>query len=146
MNGLKLFVDANILVAAAKSSSGGSRLVLALGKSKKYNLVTVAHALQEAERNIALKLGAKYLPAYYNLLLESKVSIQPIFGSTLSEIVKLEKFVPRKDVPILLGVLYSESSFLITLDRKDFLKNEALHALRLPFKILTPGDFIQKYL
>ena len=57
-----------------------------------------------------------------------------------------EQLLPRKDIPILLGAMLSEVKFLITLDKKDFLDNERLIKAELSFQIITPGDFLQKYL
>lgn len=143
---IRVFLDANILIAATKSPTGGSRLVMELGKIGKIELVTVAHALLEAERNVELKLGLSFLPSYYSLLLESGATVQPISSATLKEISTLNQFVPRKDVPILLGALYSKCTILLTLDRRDLLDNASLKDMQFPFEILTPGEFLQKFI
>ncbi|TSC75329.1 MAG: hypothetical protein G01um101433_903 [Parcubacteria group bacterium Gr01-1014_33] len=142
---LKIFLDANIFIAATASSRGGSRLILELGKGQKVKLVTVTHALVETERNVREKLGEEYLDILYHLLLESQLEVQSITSVTPEEILFWEGVLPPKDIPILLGALYSRSSFLVTLDRKDFISNKKLDTRHLPFKIVTPGDFIQHY-
>ena len=141
-----VFADANVFVAAAASEKGGSRLILNLASENKISLFTVRHALHEAERNIQIKLGQKYLLVYYQLLLESKPKIQSLSTATLKEIEALRQIVPIKDVPILLGAIFSDAEFLLTLDKKDFLNNEKLAELKLPFAIVSPGEFIEKYL
>ena len=140
----RVFLDANIFVAATKSPQGGSRLILNLAKEKKIEIVTVRHALGEAERNIELKFGRGYLLDYYRLLIELSPTIQSIKHATIKDILALGRVVPRKDIPITLGALHSKCAFLITLDKKDLLGNKNL--IGFPFKIITPGEFIQKYL
>lgn len=143
---LNAFLDANIFVAGTKSPSGGSRLILELARARKIKIFTVQHALLEAERNIIKKFGENYLPIYHKLLIQSEPVIQPISRATLREVEFLAGFVPRKDVPILLGALSSGCGFLVTLDRKDFLSNTKLLGLSLPFRIVSPGNFLEEYL
>ena len=47
-----VFLDANIFFAAVRSPHGGSYFVIELAKRKYLQIVTVAYALAEAERNI----------------------------------------------------------------------------------------------
>ncbi len=58
---MKVFLDANIFFAAARSPKGGSGFILELAKIGKIEVITVSQALLEAERNIAKKLGTNYL-------------------------------------------------------------------------------------
>lgn len=139
-------MDANIFFAAAGSLQGGSAFVLELGKRQKFEVVTVSHALLEAERNIRSKLGEKYLARHHQNLLELKPIIQSIAAVPTEKLVEFEKFIPMKDIPILVGAILSNAQFLITLDRRDFLENRRLRSLPLPFDIITPGDFLKQYL
>ena len=134
---MKVFLDANVFFAAARSPKGGSSFVLELAKKKKLEIVTVNHALLEAEQNILKKLGLPYLNRHYQNVLEIKPKIQSIKFVTLGEIAKFKKVIPKKDIPILLGAILSKSQFLVTLDRKHFLGNEKLKRIKLPFKILN---------
>lgn len=143
---MKVFLDANVFFAAAGSLTGGSAFVLELAKKKKFSIVTVTHALLESEKNIQNKLGDEALLRHYQNVSEAKPEIQPIEATPLKIIAELEKFVPLKDVPILLGAILSNCYCLLTLDKKDFLDNEKLKALKLSFEILAPGDFLRKYL
>ena len=61
----KVFIDANIFFAASYSKNGGSALILELAKKKKIKIITVSYALAEAEKNIELKLGQKYLSIHH---------------------------------------------------------------------------------
>lgn len=143
---MKVFLDANIFFAAAGSLKGGSAFVLELAKKKKFSIVTVTHALLESEKNIKNKLGDEALLRHYQNVSEAKPDIQAVGSTPLKVIAELEKFVPLKDVPILLGAILSGSEFLLTLDKKDFLENKKLKSLHLSFEISTPGTFLRKYL
>jgi len=142
----KVFLDANIFFAGARSPKGGSGFVLELAKKKKLEIITTTQALLEAEENIKKKLGVLYLARYYQNLLEIKPKIQLLEPVAFKEITKLRKILPTKDIPILLGAIFSKSQVLVTLDRKHFLENEKLTKIELPFKILNPGEFLRKYI
>jgi predicted nucleic acid-binding protein len=143
---IKLFLDANVFFAAVSSLKGGSNFILEIAKKGKLEIITVNQALLEAERNILKKLGVECLNRHYQNLLEIRPKIQFIGFITLEEIAKFKKLLPEKDIPILFGAIVSGANFLITLDRKHFLENEKLKKLKLPFKIVNPGDFLKKYL
>lgn len=142
---IKVFLDANIFFAGARSPKGGSGFVLELAKRKKLEVVTVNQALLEAEQNILKKLGLQYLNRHYQNLLEIKSKIQSIKFVTLADISRFRKVIPTKDIPILLGAILSKSRILITLDRKHFLENAELKKLKLPFEIMNPGEFLREY-
>ena len=143
---VKVFLDANVFFAAAGSPTGGSAFVLELAKHKKIYVVTVAHALVEAERNIQKKLDREAVDRHYQNLLDIGVEIQNIDNVPSGITTALEKLLIRKDIPILLGAILSKSEFFITLDRKDFIDNKRLQEAELSFQIVTPGDFLQKWI
>jgi len=120
--------------------------IIELAKRQQIRVVTVAHALAEAERNIAEKLGDAKLTIHYENLLAIRPTVQSLAGYPLSLERRLAATVPEKDVPIVLGAVLSGADALITLDRRHLLENKRLHALKLPIPILTPGDFLQNYL
>ncbi|MBU3942893.1 hypothetical protein KKA24_02825 [Patescibacteria group bacterium] len=140
---MKVFLDANIFFAGTRSSTGGSGFVLELAKKGKLEIYTIMYALLEAERNIKNKLGDKYLNQFYQNILETKIKIQSV---EVKEIIELKQIVPEKDIPILLGAVFSDSKVLITLDKKHFLNNKELKKIKLPFEIMNPGDFLNKYI
>lgn len=142
---MKVFLDANIFFAATRSPRGGSGFVLELAKARRLEIITVNHALLEAERNITKKLGVRYLNRYYQNLLKVKPKIQPISFITLEEIAKLKRLLPEKDIPILFGATISKTEVLLTLDKKHFLDNIKLKKARLPFEVMNPGDFLKSY-
>lgn len=142
---IKVFLDANIFFAAAKSPSGGSALILGLSKKKKIKVITVSYALLEVERNIKNKLSQRFLFSHYQNVLDVNPEIQSLDSVTIKDIVALQNVLTLKDIPILLGALLSGAEVLITLDKKDFLENQKLRVLKLPFKILNPENFLKEY-
>lgn len=141
----RIFLDANVFFAAVASRSGGSYFIIELAKKGLLNVITVAHALAEAERNIERKLGEQALCVHYDNLIAIQPTVQSLEDIPSALEQKLSVVVPEKDVPILAGAMLSGADALITLDRKHLLKNEKITSLRIQFLILTPGDFIQKY-
>lgn len=142
---IKVFLDANIFFAAAKSPSGGSALILKLAKNKKIKVVTVNYALLEAERNIKNKLSQRFLFLHYQNILDINSEIQLLDSVTIKDIAAFQNILTLKDIPILLGALLSGVEALLTLDKKDFLNNQKLRELKLPFEILNPESFFKKY-
>lgn len=143
---MRLFLDANIFFAAAGSPKGGSAFVLELAKRTKLQLVTVSYALIEAERNIKKKLDSEALVRHYQNLLDADLNIQGVERVSTDTIAQFEKIIIQKDIPILLGAISADVDFLVTLDKKDFLENKKLASMNLPFEILTPGEFLKRYL
>lgn len=99
----------------------------------------------EAERNIKNKLSQKFLFLHYQNILDANPEIQSLDSVTIKDIASFQNILTLKDIPILLGTLLSEVESLITLDKKDFLNNQKLRDLKLPFEILNPDNFLKKY-
>ena len=141
----RIFLDANIFFAGARSAEGGSYFILELAKRQKIEVCTVLYALQEAERNIKQKLGHDYLLKHYdNVLGVRPVLVSLDFPSYDLMATELRTILPEKDIPILTGAFISGAEALITLDKKHFLSNRAFKRKNFSFEICTPGDYIQK--
>lgn len=140
-----VFLDANIFFAAVKSQTGGSYFIIELAKRNKLGIVTVVHALAEAEHNIGKKINATALQIHYENLLYSKLTTQSLIEIPKELEEKLMLCVPEKDIPILAGAILSKAEALITLDKKHFLDNEKLRDTNFNVIIATPGDFLKRY-
>jgi len=141
-----VFLDANIFFAAVRSPSGGSYFVIELAKRKRLQVVTVAHVLAEAERNIEKKIGNDALMRHYDNLRAIQPVVQSLANIPLVLEYRLRTCVPEKDIPIVLGAILSSTPILLTLDQKHLLRNIKLAALNLPVAIMTPGDFLQTHM
>lgn len=141
------FLDANVFFAAVRSSTGGSYFLLELAKRRRLIVVTVAHALAEAERNIAEKLGSDAVQRHYDNLLAARPRIQSLAHISPSLVEGIQACnVPEKDIPIVAGAFMSRTGVLITLDRKHLLSNDNLADIfGEMFTIMTPGDYIKNY-
>lgn len=133
----KLFLDANVIFSAVCSDSGASNFLFLLAKKKKVILFSSFYAVNEAKVNIERKLGDK-LVLFYELISE----FIKIDNSGRAGGEKYENFIIEKDIPILVGAEEMRADFLLTLDKKDFM-NTKIAKLKLPFKIMSPGEYLR---
>jgi len=135
---MKLFLDANVIYAAAKSGAGASAAVFQLKRKLKLQLVSSRLALVEAERNISSKEDFIILERLYQLIKE--ITIITVDSDKAK--YYYEKIIEEKDAPILFGAKKCRANFLVTLDKKHFFTKK-LKNKKLGFKIITPGEFIK---
>ncbi|MBI1929190.1 hypothetical protein HYR99_33710, partial [Candidatus Poribacteria bacterium] len=64
---LKVFVDADVLIAGSASTQGASRIILPLSDLTLIECLTCEQSRQEAERNLLAKLPAA-IPAFHGVL------------------------------------------------------------------------------
>lgn len=139
----KVFLDSSVLVAASGSTSGASALILGYCRNLKIKGYVSLDVIGEARKNINLKFGAKEKGRFKFFLKYAKLTLtdQP----TIEKISESEGVINVKDAPILAAYKDSPARFLITLDRKHFLKPQVAKFVK-GQKILTPGEFVKKYL
>ena len=113
---MKLFLDANVLFTAAYSPEGRARALFDLADAGHCSLCTSAYALDEAQRNLALKAQAK-LPDMERLL-----PLLTIVREPLPEKITWAQGLPlpMKDAPIMAAAVYGVADILVTGDRRDF--------------------------
>jgi len=138
-----LFLDASVWIAAAGSKTGGSSLVLELGRQGQVKIVCSRHVLLEAERNIRKKLGREALLCFYKDT--ASTSLELVETPHPDEIAAQEQVIDRKDAHVLAAAVKEEVEFLLTLDRKHFMSPKVRRA-GLPFQIMTSGDFLRYWL
>jgi uncharacterized protein len=106
---MRIFLDANILFSAACPTSTTRKMFTAAGRFGE--LITNAHAWEEAERNLLIKRPEH---ATHSKDLERFITISDAF-------TKLEGLaLPLKDVPILCGAVGANCSHLWTSDKQHF--------------------------
>lgn len=140
---IRVFLDSSVLVAASASRTGASAFVLGYCRKKKVLGYTSLEALGEAKKNVILKLGPLAQNRFAFFLHHANILL--IENPPVEEMAKCEKVINAKDAPILAAAMKSPVSFLLTLDRKHFLKIEVA-AFAKPLKISTPGEFVFNYL
>ena len=106
---MRVFLDACILFSAAKSGSLIARLLTQLQKAS--SLVSNQYAIQEARRNIEIKLP-EHLLALNALVEELEITHHSTYLPAIS--------IREKDRPILEGAVSAKCSHLLTSDKRDF--------------------------
>ena len=113
---MRLFLDANVLFAAAYSPNGRSAALFALAGEGLCSLSSSRHAIDEAARNLALK-APDTMPAFERLLalLEVVPEADPRLVAWAAELG-----LPANDAPILAAAVASQLDLLVTGDRTHF--------------------------
>ncbi len=113
---MRVFLDANVLFSAAYREGGPSRGLFTLADAGRCALVSSAHAIEEARRNVAAKQPHR-LPDLIRLVQLIEVCAEP--GPASVEWAAGEG-LPPKDAPILAAAVEARCHLLATGDRKDF--------------------------
>ena len=100
----------------------------------KYNLI-------EVERNLKNKLP-EALPIYHEYL--PKLGLEIIPMPHPDKVLGIKGHIHRKDVPVYVSAVIGEADFLVTGDKKGFIK--VPRKPRAKMKIVTPAEFVQKFL
>lgn len=131
-----------MLVAACASKTGASALILGYCRQRKLQGSVSLDVIGEARKNVNFKLGPNGRKRLVYFL--KMANLKAVSNPSIEKIASCEKVINRKDSPILAAALKSPAKFLLTLDRKDFLKPKVFQFAK-PLKILTPGEFVLKY-
>ena len=135
-----VFLDASVLVAAARSPSGGSAVAIEVCQGRPFRAAVTTQVLIEARVNIGEKFGEAELVRFYQQLaaLDPEM-IPPPSAERVDECVPL---TTAKDAHVLAAALECAARYLLTLDRRHLL-TPAVLAADLPLQVMTPGDFLQ---
>jgi len=134
---VKVFLDANVLVAGSASRTGASRAVLALGEIGLIHLYATRQVLDETERNIRQKLP-QALPIYTELLIYLQLKV--LDDPALTSFKRWISLIEEKDAPILEAAVQLPADYLLTLNTKDFTPKVAGAT---GLNIQAPATFIQ---
>ena len=133
---MRLFLDSSVLLAAAGSSTGASRLLFDLASRHGWELLTAEYCLREAEFNLP-KLGKKAELSWTQII---RPAVIPL--STRLTLDRPLIFRATKDRPVVISALSQKADYLLTLDRDDFhgLLGRSVYGL----PIRTPGEFLRE--
>jgi predicted nucleic acid-binding protein len=135
--GVKVFLDSNVIISGLFSDKGAPRLILDLAclglpmltcATGEYNII-------EIERNLTKKMP-DVLPVYRKYLPLLNLEVIPL--PSQAEIKKLSGLISDKDVPVLASAIMGDVDFLVTGDKKNFIKLKGKHS----FRILSPAEFL----
>lgn len=138
---MKIFLDANIFVAACGNEKGGSSYLFEVAKhDATWHLLTSPLAIQEANKNVQTKLPKK-MPALTSFILHPSLTIANSPSHVLVE--RLRGVITEKDVPILAAAIMVQADYLCTLDKKDFHNTKVkTWSERHGLNIVTPHDVL----
>lgn len=113
---MNLFLDANIIFSAAHREQGRSQDLVALARGGHCKLITSTHALEEAQRNLALK-SDRFERRLAAALAQITVVVEA--PPALVEWAQ-DQGLPLKDAPILAAAVHARADLLVTGDLRDF--------------------------
>lgn len=137
---LKIFLDTSTIIAGIASSRGAAKEVLNLAEIRLIEIFISKQVIIEADRNITSKLPEmlKEFRAFIKIL--SPVLVD---DPTKEEIKKYSSLINQNDAPILSAAISSGADYLVTWDKKHFIKKRSSFAVNI--KIVTPGEFLQNF-
>ena len=133
---MRLFLDSSVLLAAAGSSKGASRLLFDHTTSRGWQLLTADYCLREAEFNLP-KLGKRAELSWAQI-------IRPALNTVTAQLTLDRPLIYRatKDRPVVISALSQKADYLLTLDRDDFHDLLGRSVYGLPIR--TPGEFLRE--
>lgn len=137
---LKIFLDSSVIVTAVLSPIGGSFRLFQEAKLNRIEIYISHFIFDEVITTLQRKYPAK-LSSFYELIRENPINF--VKDPSPKSIATLTNFIHPDDAPILAAAIRSKPDFLITWDKKHFLKKEVISNVR--FTICTPKEFLQKY-
>lgn len=135
---LRIFFDANVIIAGSMSRRGASRALLILAEAGMFKMVVSKLVLDEVERNLRLKLP-QALPIMADLL--DQIHPEVIADPQPDEFAHWLPLIEHKDAPILQAALNAGVNYLITLNTRDF-TSEVAEASGLT--IMEPRQFVER--
>ena len=138
MERIKVFIDTSVLIAGVASLTGASAAVLDLCEAESIQMVISRQVLVEADRNFSAKL-----PGLVNQFRQFIQNLAPLMveDPPAAAVERSASLIDRKDAAILAAAIESKVEFLITLDKKHFLKHKVQR--NIPVEICTPSDFLR---
>ncbi len=129
---MKLFLDANVLFAAAATPKGRAQRLFQLAEAGLCELCASPYVLDEVRRNLQHK------PPGALVRLHDFLSRLQVLADAEAELVAwAQAYLPAKDAPVLAAAVASRADALVTGDRRHFgglygrtLKGVALLGLR----------------
>lgn len=130
----RIFVDADVLVAASASTAGASHALLRLSDLTIIQCLISKQVAMEAERNLQRKLP-QALPAF-RLLVAS--AVEQVNDPPAADLPPFVAYAEAKDVPILAAACRHGCHYLVTFNVRHFSPPTQTIA------VLRPGEFLLK--
>ena len=136
----KVFLDANILFAAAYSSRGGSREIIRKGIAGELVIIVSSTVLEEAIRNLQQKA-----PTAVETFMRFVGSLDPQITEEPSkkEVEEIGQYINPEDAIVLAAAIKAGADYFVTLDKRHFLKDSRI-GKKAKLKILSPRQFLKE--
>ncbi|MEA3351946.1 MAG: PIN domain-containing protein [Chloroflexota bacterium] len=135
----RVFLDTSALFSGLWSDAGGARFILKLGEAGLIQILASPEVLAEIE-DVLRRKAPEILGELTLVLNRSGVEVIP--SPCYDDVQNCELLIDHAaDARVIASVWRAEVDFFVTLDRKHFLKNEALMESA-SFPLGTPGDFL----
>lgn len=131
---LRVFFDADALIAGSASAAGASFLLLYLADLGVIEGITSRQAIGEVERNLMAKLPAA-LPAFRVIVSSALTVVSDPRPGTLRQ---LSGQAASDDLPILGAAVEIECDYLVTFNVRHFRRGAS------PPSPIRPGDLVAK--
>lgn len=136
---LKIFLDSSALISGLNSPTGSVGIILSAFLAEKFSIYISDQVIEEVQHNIETKFPL--LTKRFLSFLSTHPKIVP--RPSIKEIKKAYDLIKTEDAPILAAAIKTKPDFLITWDKKHFLKKDVL--LGVSFIVSTPLEFLQKH-
>ncbi len=135
---IKVFVDTSVLIAGVASVTGASAAVLDLSEAESIQMVISRQVLVETDRNFAAKL-----PGLITQFRQFMQNLAPLMveDPPKAAVERAAALIAQKDAAILVAALEAKVDYLMTLDKKHFLKPKVKE--NIPIEVCTPADFLR---
>ena len=131
---MRLFLDTSVLLAAAGSTKGASRFLVAEATKLGWQLVSCDYCAEETRRNLP-KLGRAATTAW-----TKEIAPRVRLVRTRVSLDKPLVFSKAKDRPVVITALAARADWLLTLDETDF--HRKLGRVVYGLRLATPGEFL----
>jgi predicted nucleic acid-binding protein len=141
----RVFLDANVIFAAADSSTGAAHVLVRLAKQEDSDITLLAtpYTIDEAERNIQREHPAA-LDSFYDVREHISVGLEPSedFVASLNARLPTGIGLPNKDLPVLGGAIVAGADWLLTHDEDHFgpLYGRTIESV----EIMRPGTALRR--
>ena len=132
---LKIFFDADTLIAGSASQTGASFLLLQLCEIRILSGLTCRQVVAECHRNLIKKLPQAE-PIFDEIV---KRALEIKKNPTLDEQNKYRHMAHPKDLPILTAAIKSRAGYLVTFNTKHYYPVRECN-----LAVLQPGEMLQK--
>jgi predicted nucleic acid-binding protein len=133
MRDLKVFFDADVLIAGSASKSGASFILLQLCELGIIEGMTCKLVIEECKRNITKKIPDA-LPVFNKIISKTLSIVETVQNDLLKN---YQKMAHNKDLPILATAIIKKVNYLVTFNTKHYYK-KYIHDI----VVCSPGDLL----